>query len=426
MKNHFTTLAGTIVCCLIAMTYLLSFNATAQLSPAYKLLPGNSHIQSKNYYLLTLLQALPDVKLLIENDSALTSIARTKRLSLASAVNQCTTELSCYTTPLTLTPQEIRRVSQRLAELMKTEVALQKMVRDHLRKSGTYIRFDTGSDTELLTRAWEQDAAGINNTIRIYAQGGKPNYPQIDSIGFNVHKKSYPVLLHDCIDVLNQEKKDSTLFFSTPLHAVLLFLEINERTEAADYEPMITTVNKAAYDKVRKINWAKYKYSVILVPGGGPDTPERALSEGGIIRCRIAALRYFEGLAPFIVVSGGRVHPFKTKFSEAFEMKKFLIETLKVPESAIIMEPHARHTTTNIRNCARLIFRYGIPTDKPAVVSTVKSQSFYITNDAFVERCRKEIDHIPYRLGNRLDDTTFEFYPTLEALHIDADEPLDP
>jgi len=207
---------------------------------------------------------------------------------------------------------------------------------------------------------------------------------------------------------------------------VLLFLEINERTEAADYEPMITTVNKAAYDKVRKINWAKYKYSVILVPGGGPDTPERALSEGGIIRCRIAALRYFEGLAPFIVVSGGRVHPFKTKFSEAFEMKKFLIETLKVPESAIIMEPHARHTTTNIRNCARLIFRYGIPTDKPAVVSTVKSQSFYITNDAFVERCRKEIDHIPYRLGNRLDDTTFEFYPTLEALHIDADEPLDP
>lgn len=120
------------------------------------------------------------------------------------------------------------------------------------------------------------------------------------------------------------------------------------------------------------------------------------------------------------------MHPFKTKFSEAFEMKKFLMEVLKVPENAIIMDPHARHTTTNMRNGVRLLYRYGMPVDKPCLVSTMRSQSYYITNDAFVTRCLREINHVPYKLGKRLSETDFEFYPVLDALHIDADEPLDP
>ena len=57
------------------------------------------------------------------------------------------------------------------------------------------------------------------------------------------------------------------------------------------------------------------------------------------------------------------------------EMKKYLMNHLKVPENAIIMEPHARHTTTNLRNGARLIYRYGIPFDKAALTSTSRGQS---------------------------------------------------
>jgi hypothetical protein len=38
----------------------------------------------------------------------------------------------------------------------------------------------------------------------------------------------------------------------------------------------------------------------------------------------------------------------------------------------------------------------------------------------------KEINHVPYKLGKRLTDREFEFFPVLDALQIDTDVPLDP
>ena len=106
-------------------------------------------------------------------------------------------------------------------------------------------------------------------------------------------------------------------------------------------------------------------------------------------------------------------------------MKKFLMEKLSIPKSAIMMEPHARHTTTNMRNCVRLMFRYGMPMDRPAITCTVKSQSMYITS-LVNERSKKELGYYPYKNGKRLSDTEAEFYPITTSLQIDFDEPLDP
>jgi hypothetical protein len=64
-------------------------------------------------------------------------------------------------------------------------------------------------------------------------------------------------------------------------------------------------------------------------------------------------------------------------------MKHDLIVRFGVPEEAIIVDPHARHTTTNMRNPARLMYRYGIPLDRKARVSTDLSQSIYIENPDF-------------------------------------------
>jgi isocitrate dehydrogenase len=131
-------------------------------------------------------------------------------------------------------------------------------------------------------------------------------------------------------------------------------------------------------------------------------------------------------MAPFIVVSGGKAHPYKTKYCEAEEMKKYLMETMHIPENVIIMEPHARHTTTNMRNCVRLIFRYGIPMDKPCITSTTKEQSFYITDKEMQDRCMEELGYSPYANGKRLSETEAEFYPNVTSLQIDFDEPMDP
>jgi uncharacterized SAM-binding protein YcdF (DUF218 family) len=143
-----------------------------------------------------------------------------------------------------------------------------------------------------------------------------------------------------------------------------------------------------------------------------------------MLRCRIAAQRYWAGDAPFIMPSGGKVHPYKTKYCEAEEMAKYMINVLHIPASAVMLEPHARHTTTNMRNAVRLMYRYGLPAGKPALSVTDKSQTDYIM--AMAPRCMKELKYVPYQLGKRLSETAVEFLPVPQAMQINPLEPLDP
>lgn len=107
-------------------------------------------------------------------------------------------------------------------------------------------------------------------------------------------------------------------------------------------------------------------------------------------------------------------------------MKKELMGRYLIPESALIIEPHARHTTTNFRNAARLMFKYGIPTDKKALCTTTVDQSIYITDMDFDQRCIKVLGYMPYRLGDRLNRNDIEFYPLKTSLFVDNTDPLDP
>ena len=410
----------------LAATLLLGSLPSSAQVPSYVLVEGTSVVQTKNYYLLTLFQQVEEVKRLLEKDTELAEMARTKRTQLSRSLTECEKTHTCFTERMKLSEVEISHVSDRLKQLYQPQNALGKLVAQHLVPSGTYILFGKVPSAELLVKAWEQDARGLNYALGVYAEGQKPHYPNIDSISYLPRGRRYFDLVYTATEAIADESQKATLFFEPTLNAALRFLEINHRSEAADFEPMTATVNKAAYDRLKSTSWDKYPYSLILVPGSGPSEPQVALSGIGLLRCRTAALRYFEGMAPFIMVSGGRVHPYQTPYSEAYEMKKYLVETMKVPESAILMEPHARHTTTNLRNCARLIYRYGLPSDKPYLISTSKSQSFYISSSTFEERCQKELLHLPYRPGKRLSNTETEYYPVLEALHSNPREPLDP
>jgi hypothetical protein len=242
----------------------------------------------------------------------------------------------------------------------------------------------------------------------------------------DIHWKYYPNFLYFFSNTILEGVKKDRLFFIPTMTYALRAIEINDRNHAADYEPMETMCNKKGFDRIKTIHWSDFKYSLILVPGEGPEIHDQAISPIGRLRCIAAAFRWKEGIAPFIMVSGGKVHPFKTKYCEAEEMKRYLMETMHVPENAIIMEPHARHTSTNMRNCARLIFRYGIPMDKPCITSSNKEQSFYISDKTMHDRCNEELGYSPYKNGNRISETEVEFYPLSSSLQIDFDEPLDP
>jgi len=408
---------------LLFICTLLHFSANAQqLDPHYQL-KGNNYVLAKNYYLLTLMQNLPAVKHLLETDAELVKLANTKLDALKASLS-CK-DASCYTAQLKFSPGEIKQVGDKLAALYQPSNALGLFVKTDLIPSGTYILNKNLTPQQQLVKAWEQDAAGVNYAISVYADGKKPPYAAIDSISFDVKTKSYPGVLFDAASVILDETKGSKLFFEPVLQYALQAMEINGRHDAANFEPLAAGLNKDAIANIKQTVWSKYKYSTILILGSGPGDLNTAISPIGMLRCRMGASRYFAGLAPFIIVSGGMAHPYKTHYCEAVEMKNYLVNSLHVPANAVIVETQARHTTTNVRNGVRLIYHYGMPFDKPFLTVSSKNHIESV-GVAMAARCLKELKYVPYKTGNRYDDNAWELYPVIEALQINPMEPLDP
>jgi hypothetical protein len=86
------------------------------------------------------------------------------------------------------------------------------------------------------------------------------------------------------------------------------------------------------------------------------DEHEMALLGVNVERARRAAEAYAAGVAPVITVSGGAVH---SPLYEAFMLDYLLTCTLGVPATAVLVDPCADHTHTNIRNTGALVRALG-------------------------------------------------------------------
>ncbi len=144
------------------------------------------------------------------------------------------------------------------------------------------------------------------------------------------------------------------------------------------------------------------------------------------MRLGVQALR--SGKAPLILLSGGFVHPSQTRFCEALEMKRYLMEVYGVPAKAILVDPYARHTTTNLRNASREVLDYGLPPDKAMLVVSDNAQITYIQSDVFSKRNLDELGYLPVTLGRRISSSELEAVPSeaCAASFSDASDPLDP
>src|SRR5690554_5043006 len=409
---------------------LLAFSSTAmkaqnQPRQEYQTVDGASYTQSKNVYLLTLFQSLPEVREMLESDPLLLEVAKRKTAQLCASLENCKGDPLCFSENLPFSPDEVTEVAKRLQELTRTNPVLQSVVENHLIPSGMYQLQEAPLPETWLANAWKQDAQTVNHIIAVYVRGEKPNYPNIDSLGMKVPSASYAANIHALNELVHVNTAQSRLFFAAPLTYAMDALAMARMERAGDFEPMQHTVNHEGYLRAMNTTWEDYPYPLILIPGAGTDNYLDNISAGGVLRCRLALKAYQDGLAPFILVSGGNVHPYKVRYNEAIEMKRYLME-LGVPESAILVAPHARHTTTNMRNTARIMFRYGFPMDRPSITVTTPAQSKYIYAETMQERCVRELGYSPYRNGKRLSATTAEFFPLVTALQIDADEPLDP
>lgn len=406
----------------IFFLFLLLFPLSAQEYPGYHIMHPED-IAAKNYYFTYLLSQTESVRKLVEEQPILQKMSTEKQTKLNEAN---TTYERLYA--LKFSKKEILQASAALASLYKKNNAFDKLLKEQILPSGCYGQYRE-QGAELIKKIWEQDANGLNYAIDVYGLGQKPNYPMIDSISFDINSKEYN---NRIIPSVQNEvalwNEGSKLFCSLPMKGVDFLLSLNDRRQASDYEPLQQpSYNAPSYNMIASTQWEKYPYSAIFALGDGPKEKGVEISTGSRLRASIAAILYKQGKAPFIFVSGGKVHPYHTPFCEAIEMRKFLIQNFTIPFSNIIIEPHARHTTTNLRNIGRIMIREGFPINKPALVtSSDKSVIDYIMSEKFNKRFIKELGNVPYRLGKRISDNAVEFYPLPSALIINPLEPMDP
>jgi hypothetical protein len=385
---------------------------------------ADSIILAKTFPLLALFEAKPALRQALRASAGLQRVAQQQARRSAPLLAQAgAAPLPRYVDSLVWQPREIRQIGQLLQQTYASNAAFRAGVGPLLTRPGRYPRYAAQPDTTALRLAWQDAAAGINRILRVYLASAKPRYPAIDSTSFRRGDAGLAQQLRQQLPASAKASK-TTVFYTLPLQAALAALRINGRDEAARYEPPTGGLNAAPTAAVAHTDWARYPYTVILVPGSGPEQPGVALDSAGAQRCRLAAACYRAGQAPFIVVSGGHVHPFRTPVCEAVEMKKYLVEHLGAPAAAVFIEPHARHTTTNLRNTARLLELSKFPTGRPMLIVTDAAQSRYILGMA--ERCRRELGYVPYRDLQRISDTENNCYPIPEAGQPDPFDPLDP
>jgi len=407
----------------------VNFTASAQ-SVDYRFVRSDDPVADRNAYVLTLIMADPVVRKALAQQADLTKIGQRLDTTRKSVIAACTERritsvFVCPIDQLELTDVEIRQAAEALARLAGPNGALNGLVRDRMRASGLYQKYAHLQDKPFMSAAWTATAHAINRLYRIYGLGESFALSVIDGMSRNPADDDYRSLLAATLQA-SIDSASGEPFFAIWSRVGFDLLAINQRDEAGRYEPLDTGENAAALVNARGLNWRSARYSAIVVPGAGLQPGEVQVSPIALLEVRIAAKRWHEGLAPFIIVSGGHVWPNRTPYAEAIEMKKMLRNRYGIPENAIFVDPYARHTTTNLRNASRLLFRMRAPMDKPVVIIRQLGALDYILGEEFAVRCDQELGYQP--MAQIAELSTFELtaQPNILSLHADPSDPLDP
>lgn len=408
----------------LASAMMLPDPAVAMNPPGYAA-PFAESLETLNFPLLAMIRLAPGWAPALRADAGLQALAaaRAQRVAAASA---STPRPDCLAEAWAWTPADMAAVSAALRTVMARPGMADALVHRHLRASGRFARHAALADADLLTAAWADTAAGLNHLVAVYGAGRPPRYPAIDAIIFDVKRPEFAGLLDAHAKVTQAAARPDDLVFDPSLRFGAGLLRLNERTDAAAFRPLLAGENAAAVAQVRRTRWRDYRYPALLVFGHGPEDAQSRTGALGHIRMARAADLFARRLAPFIIVSGGNVHPNRTPFNEAIEMKRLLVTHYAIPADRILIEPHARHTTTNLRNSARLLFAAGFPSNQPSLIVTDPTTAPYIASTLLLERTRAETGVLPGVVAPASTPFTLEFRPDRAAFHVEPLDPLDP
>ena len=441
--------AGSLCC--LPLIFLLSCLSLQGADPKHAPIAFHDPLQDKNFFFLSAIQHTPEVRTLLQSNPALAQIAATKRTALIDSPRICAADVTCYARIARMSDDDVAQ-GRAAFTVLATAPEMTRFVDDVLRPSGMLQRYNSQPAAELLQKAWEDAARKMNRAIDIFALGqsprfpgmppgppttqpgpppvtpaaGPPRIPGMEMTAYDVKTPAFARMVEIMAGVVGSDPKSLELFFEPSLRFSVELLRLHSRDEAGHFEPLESGENRAAFARIPTIDWNQFPYTVIVVLGNGPEREGIALAPVGRLRLSVAVRDYRAGKAPFILVSGGNVHPAFTPFNEALEMKKSLQQEFGIPENAIIVDPHARRTTTNLRNAVRLMYRYNIPFDRKGIILTDHLHSASVEAPAFMERCVRDFGYAPVRLGVRLSPFDLEFLPAIDCLHADASDLLDP
>ncbi|WP_179352320.1 YdcF family protein [Winogradskyella vidalii] len=404
--------------------------ALSEFNRNYNSIESNSMVKDRNFYWATLVENNAIINNLIKDDVELSVYLETAKQRLSNIASQNNVTSLQYANALKFSNNEIIAISTAIKNVAETNApSFINFSNSHIGPAGVFNQFAEITEVDRLQQLIvEEMLQGINQIIDTYVAGIDPAYPDLDRVSYDVNSSQYRLLLKNLVSDLNTNTNQMELFYQPFLDFALGALEINNRDEAARFMPLKLGENAATYQNIQNIDWNDYQYSMIVVLGDAPnssgDLPN--ISIGGMLRSDHGVDLLNQGLAPLIVFTGANVAPFQSEFHEATEMKSYIMDNYNISENKILVDPHARHTTTNMRNVGRFIYKYGIPIDKKAIVSTSTSQSSYLSSSGFLTRCTTQMGHIPMTLHNRLSDFDIEFTPKIEVLHLDSSDPLDP
>jgi hypothetical protein len=397
--------------------YECHYTSVRELADCYKTLynrfiaekyPNGEHAHAGNlralrdrlFPLYAALRRHPGLAKTLSQDPTLREIGRSRENKIRQALRTCS-NTACLADALAFDDEEKELAARQLSS-----------------------RFAQQPDAARLITAWEQQTLGQDHILRAYLQNKGLRYPKIDAAEYDVQSPEYFDSVKARINKILTAGSDHSLFFQSTADACLTILDLNQRDEAARYEPLSDGWNKTAVEHIPAVDWKAYPYSMILVPGHGPEQEGVPIDSLGMARCRMAVGLFKDKQAPFIIVSGGHVHPNRTPYCEAVEMKRYITEELHIPPENVLIEPYARHTTTNLRNAVRMIINFAIPTNRPVLTITDAAQSRYILN--MDQRCIDELGFVPYTNMKKINEYENEFFPARTALQTNPAEPLDP
>jgi hypothetical protein len=191
------------------------------------------------------------------------------------------------------------------------------------------------------------------------------------------------------------------------------------------------TLNAPAQKALRTVA-AATPYDAIIVPGYTPvgsAKPMRLIDlPPACRRLDLAIADLSAGKARVLLVSGGNVHPPGTPYNEALSMRDYAIGK-QVDPAKILVDPYARHSTTNLRNAGRMMRDLGL---SRGLITTgfdepMFDQAFYFGEEylsTFADRCQEDLGYLVGDLTS-IDAHHIAFKPAPEVATVDYRDPLD-